>query len=267
MTSSPISINDSKATTGDESSFGFKQVKSDERQSMVNEVFDSVASRYDIMNDIMSMGLHHFWKEALAQKLAARPNWEIIDVAGGTGDIAMAIQRDIFHKYHDYADITICDINPNMLEVGRNRVIDKNIDLLQYFDFIAANAEEMPFESNSYDAYTIAFGIRNVTNRLAALKEAHRILRPCSQFICMEFCPNIIPAINSIYDKYSFNVIPAIGEKITGDKESYSYLVESIRKFPDADDFAAEMKQVGFENISYRKLSLGVVAIYSGWKI
>ncbi|MCG7393016.1 bifunctional demethylmenaquinone methyltransferase/2-methoxy-6-polyprenyl-1,4-benzoquinol methylase UbiE [Microvirga sp. ACRRW] len=248
--------------TDENTHFGFQSVPLGEKQDRVNEVFRSVASRYDLMNDLMSAGLHRLWKGDFVSTLRPpkdRP-FRHLDVAGGTGDIAFRI----LEAGGPQTKVTVLDINGEMLKVGAERAGDRYGDRI---DFVEANAEELPLESSTYDAYTIAFGIRNVPRIDAALREAHRVLKPGGRFLCLEFSKVDVPLIDKIYDAYSFNVIPRMGQMVTGDAESYQYLVESIRKFPPPAAFARMIEEAGFKRVTYRPLSAGVVAIHSGWKI
>ncbi len=239
--------------------FGFKTVDTEQKQGMVRDVFDRVASRYDIMNDLMSAGLHRVWKEEFVRGLRLPPHAKLLDVAGGTGDIAF---RSLRHYPH--TDVTLCDINAAMLNEGRKRAIDRNLLTPRW---VCGNAEALPFTDNSFDAYTIAFGIRNVTHIDKALAEARRVLKPGGRFHCLEFAPIDSIPLKALYDAYSFNLIPWIGEKVTGDGAPYQYLVESIRRFPKQADFAAMIERAGFSRVSYRSLNLGVVAIHQGWRL
>jgi len=253
-------------------SFGFRTVRAPEKAGLVRQVFNNVAERYDIMNDVMSGGLHRLWKKALVDHLAPRPGIKLLDVAGGTGDIAFRIHDRVKDRWPDAAvEITVCDINDRMLAVGRDRAIDSNRGLSlgpgRGISWISGDAERLPVPDQSYDAYTIAFGIRNVTHRARALHEAFRVLRPGGRFLCLEFSQVQAPVLDRIYDTYSFNVIPRMGQLIAGDADSYRYLVESIRRFPDARSFAAEIEQAGFSRVSHRLMTGGVVALHSGWRI
>ncbi len=256
--------NDPEETTH----FGFKTVEREAKQGMVRNVFDSVAQKYDIMNDVMSGGLHRLWKNDLIRSLQPDAGMRLLDVAGGTGDIAFRF-LDAAGKAAPSgkmpADVTVCDINTNMLEVGRDRAIDRGI--LNHIDWVTGNAEGLPFPDNSYDAYTIAFGIRNVTNIDKALSEALRVLKPGGRFLCLEFSRVDLPLLNSIYDSYSFHLLPEIGGMITGDRDSYQYLVESIRQFPPQEQFREMIEQAGFRRVSFRNMTGGIVALHSGWKI
>jgi len=251
------------ATEKGRASFGFKDVDVDAKQGMVNDVFHKVASRYDLMNDLMSAGLHRVWKDAMVSWLTPPRNrpFEVLDVAGGTGDVSFRIVE----RSHKSARATVCDINASMLEVGRERAQKRG--LAEHVTFIEGNAEELPFEDNRFDAYTIAFGIRNVPRIDQALREAHRVLKPGGRFLCLEFSDVDVPGLDKIYDFYSFNLIPAMGKAVAGDSESYRYLVESIRRFPHQERFAEMIRQAGFAKVSYRNLTGGIAAIHSGWKI
>ena len=245
--------------TSKDTHFGFKTVAEDEKAGLVRGVFDSVASRYDIMNDFMSAGLHRLWKNEMVGWLSPRNGWKILDVAGGTGDIAFRIKK------RAQCDVTVCDINAAMLEEGRNRAIDHNI--LQGIEWVCGDAENLPFDSDSRDAYTIAFGIRNVTHIDRALAEAYRVLKPGGRFLCLEFSHMPNETMQKMYDLYSFNVIPRLGQIIAGSAEPYQYLVESIRKFPKQEEFAEMIRVAGFGNVQYRNFTGGVVALHSGRKL
>lgn len=238
--------------------FGFKKVEEGKKASLVRGVFDSVASRYDVMNDLMSAGLHRLWKNEMVATLAPRAGQKILDVAGGTGDIAFRIR-----KRADCA-VTICDINWQMLREGKNRATNTN--QREGLEWVCGDAETLPIPSDSMDAYTIAFGIRNVTHIDKALAEANRVLKSGGKFLCLEFSHLPNENLQKLYDTYSFAAIPKIGKMVTGDGESYQYLVESIRKFPKQNDFVDMIKTAGFSNVAYRNLSQGIVAIHSGRK-
>lgn len=243
--------------------FGFSEVRLDEKQDLVDDVFHKVARRYDIMNDLMSGGLHRVWKDILVAKLrpGARPGFTHLDVAGGTGDVAFRIARAGGPK----TAVTVLDINGDMLEVGRER--GKKAGLDRQLSFIEANAEELPLPGNSFDAYTIAFGIRNVPRIDKALSEAYRVLKRGGRFLCLEFSHVEAEALAKIYEAYSFKVIPLVGRAVTGDAEPYRYLVESIRQFPRPENFAAMIEAAGFQRVEFTPLTGGVVAIHSGWKL
>lgn len=255
-----------KSDSEGSTSFGFRTVTTGEKAGLVRQVFSNVASRYDIMNDVMSGGLHRLWKTVLVDALKPRPGLRLIDVAGGTGDIAFRVQDRVRSRWPDgVADITVCDINDAMLSVGRDRALDSN--RLRGLTWICGDAENLPVPSGSFDAYTIAFGIRNVTRRERALAEAYRVLRPGGRFLCLEFSHVNLPLLDRLYDAYSFNVIPAMGQVIANDAESYRYLVESIRQFPGRRAFAREIQEAGFSRVTHRSLTGGVVALHSGWRI
>ena len=240
--------------------FGFQTIPESEKVSKVQNVFTSVASKYDIMNDVMSMGVHRIWKEAMMDWLAPKPGQKLLDVAGGTGDISFK-----FIKRSGAAHSTVLDITENMLLEGRKRA-EAN-QLVDSLNWIVGDAMSLPFADNSFDVYTISFGIRNVTQPQIALDEAFRVLRPGGRLMVLEFSQIPVPLAQKAYDLYSFNVIPVMGQLITNDRDSYQYLVESIRKFPDQETFLSMVQQSGFENASYRNLSFGIAVLHSGWKI
>src|SRR5882757_7449431 len=244
--------------------FGFKDVPLGDKQTLVNDVFHSVASRYDLMNDLMSGGLHRVWKDIMINALNPPKSdapFALLDVAGGTGDIAFRAAEAAGAGFR----ATVCDINSDMLDVGRNRAVTRHLD--QQVSFVEGNAEALAFGDRAFDAYTIAFGIRNVPRIDAALREAFRVLRPGSRFLCLEFSVADLPGLDRIYDMYSFNVIPAIGRAVTGDAESYRYLVESIRQFPKPNAFADMIREAGFSRVSHQAMSGGIVALHSGWRL
>ncbi len=244
--------------------FGFRTVPEAERQGLVNKVFASVAGRYDLMNDLMSGGLHRLWKRELITMLnaprGAHP-FKLLDVAGGTGDIAIRYARDSGTN----ATAVICDISPEMLDVGRRRIAEAGLDAR--ITCVEGNAEDLPFATGSFDAYTIAFGIRNVTHIDKALAEAYRVLKPGGRFLCLEFSQCQVPLLDRAYDFHSFEVIPRLGQWAAGDADSYRYLVESIRRFPNQETFANLSRKAGFARVSYRNLTGGIAAIHGGWKI
>lgn len=249
--------------SADTASFGFRPVDPGERQGLVNQVFARVADRYDLMNDLMSGGLHRLWKDDLIAWLAPpkRRAFRLLDVAGGTGDIAMRFLRA---AGPDGAAV-ICDISGEMMEAARRRI--EGMAFSQPLSFVQSNAEALPFPDRSFDAYTIAFGIRNVTGRARALTEAYRVLRPGGRFLCLEFSQVQAPFLDSVYEIYSFHVIPRLGEMVAGDRDAYQYLVESIARFPDQQSFAEEVRAAGFARVRYRNLTGGVAAIHSGWRL
>lgn len=238
--------------------FGFKEVDAKEHREGVNNVFSSVASNYDVMNDFMSMGLHRLWKREMVGQLAPTKYKKYLDVAGGSGDIS-------FRVWDKGADVTLTDINPDMLQVAKDRAIDKG--MLERLQFEVVNAEEMPFEDESFDISGIAFGIRNVTHIEQALGEFYRVLKPGGKFVCLEFSHIDNPVLAKMYDAYSFNVIPKVGGLVANDEDSYQYLVESIRQFPQAEDFQNMIADAGFVKTGYKKMNHGIVALHWGWKV
>eukprot|EP00943_MAST-04B_sp_MAST-4B-sp1_P003316 g3316.t1 len=274
--------------------FGFRDVDKNKKEDLVRDVFDSVADNYDVMNDLMSGTLHRYWKDEFVNTLHPLPNMQIIDVAGGTGDIAFRMhdmirkkaRREIIEKRGGDSDggktwgnndnksnkssgdkIIVCDINTEMLRVGESRAIKRGYDVTNNLNFVEGNAEKLPFDDNTFDAYTIAFGIRNVTNVDNALSEANRVLKPGGRFLCLEFSRVESDILRQLYDAYSFNVIPTVGEMVTKDRDSYQYLVESIRKFPDQQKFENMIKHAGFKFVTHRNFTNGVVAMHSGFKL
>jgi demethylmenaquinone methyltransferase/2-methoxy-6-polyprenyl-1,4-benzoquinol methylase len=258
-------MSDARTTAqgGMETSYGFRQVGEGEKQPLVNDVFHKVAERYDVMNDLMSAGLHRVWKNAMVTWLnpPRRPGWSVLDVAGGTGDIAFRIVEASDRN----AQATVLDINGSMLAVGQDRAVKRKLDT--HVNFVEANAEELPFENATFDAYTIAFGIRNVPRIDRALSEAYRVLKPGGRFLCLEFSDVEMPVLDKVYEAWSFNAIPQIGKIVAGDGEPYRYLVESIRKFPNQANFAAMIREAGFDRVTWRNYSGGIAALHSGWKL
>ena len=248
----------------DTTHFGFRDVPLHDKQGMVNDVFHSVARRYDLMNDLMSAGMHRLWKDAMVTALdpprSDRP-FALLDVAGGTGDIAFRAAKAAGYGFQ----ATVCDINTDMLAVGRERAEKALLD--DRVSFVEGNAEALGFADRSYDAYTIAFGIRNVPRIDRALSEAYRVLKPGSRFLCLEFSAVDVPGLDWLYDQFSFKVIPQLGRAVTGDAESYRYLVESIRKFPRPPAFAEMIRDAGFSRVTWQPLSGGIVALHSGWRL
>jgi demethylmenaquinone methyltransferase/2-methoxy-6-polyprenyl-1,4-benzoquinol methylase len=242
-------------------SFGYRDVPAAEKAGLVRRVFESVAPRYDLMNDFMSAGVHRLWKDAAVDVLNPRPGERFLDVAGGTGDIAFRIVR----KQGDRPDVTVCDINPAMLAVGRDRAVDRG--LVKGLTWTTGDAEDLPFPNSSFDAYSIAFGLRNVTDIDAALGEAHRVLKPGGRFVCLEFSRVSSRPLARLYEAYSERALPLLGRVIARDAESYRYLHESIRRFPPQPELADRMKQAGFANVGWRDMTLGVVALHTGWRI
>ncbi len=240
--------------------FGFSEVAEDEKAGMVHGVFSNVASKYDVMNDVMSGGVHRIWKDAMMDWLAPRSNQQLLDVAGGTGDIAFR-----FLKRAPGAGAVVLDMTESMLTEGRKRAEAEA--MAERLDWIVGDAMALPFEDNSFDVYTISFGIRNVTRIEDALSEAYRVLRPGGRLMVLEFSQLPNTAMQKAYDLYSFNVIPRMGQLIANDRDSYQYLVESIRKFPDQETFVAMIRDAGFEQVKYRNMTMGVAALHSGWKL
>jgi demethylmenaquinone methyltransferase/2-methoxy-6-polyprenyl-1,4-benzoquinol methylase len=240
--------------------FGFAEVRAEEKAGLVGGIFSRVARRYDLMNDLMSGGLHRLWKDTLVDDLRPRDGADYVDVAGGTGDIAFRI----LGRAPD-ARVTVSDINAEMLGVGRDRVTKRGF--VGEIDWVTADAERLPFPDCAADGVTIAFGLRNVTNRDRALAEMRRILKPGGRFLCMEFSRVAVPLLGQLYDRYSFNVVPWIGHIVTRDRDAYRYLVESIRRFPPQEELARLMRAAGLERVTWRNLSGGIVAIHSGWRI
>jgi demethylmenaquinone methyltransferase/2-methoxy-6-polyprenyl-1,4-benzoquinol methylase len=253
----PEAFPDNAATTH----FGFRDVPLRAKQAMVDDVFHSVANRYDLMNDLMSGGLHRAWKGALVSAVNPPKNraFSLLDLAGGTGDVAFRVLA----AGGPATRATVVDINPDMLEVGRARAAARGLAAT----FVEGNAETLPFADRSFDAVTIAFGIRNVPRIEAALREAHRVLAIGGRFLCLEFSTVDVPGLDALYDFYSFNVIPALGRAVTGDAEAYRYLVESIRQFPSPETFAELMRGAGLARVSFRPLTGGIVALHSGWRL
>ncbi|MEO1194594.1 MAG: bifunctional demethylmenaquinone methyltransferase/2-methoxy-6-polyprenyl-1,4-benzoquinol methylase UbiE [Pseudomonadota bacterium] len=240
--------------------FGEREVAEEEKAGLVHGVFTSVASRYDVMNDLMSAGIHRLWKDAMMDWLAPRSGQRLLDVAGGTGDIAFR-----FLGRAPGATAVVCDLTESMLNEGAARAEAQS--RMNDIDWVVGDAMALPFEDASFDVYTISFGIRNVTRPEVALAEAFRVLRPGGRLMVLEFSQLPNPGLQKAYDLYSYNVIPALGQAVTGDRDSYQYLVESIRKFPDQDTFAAMIRTAGFDQVKYRNMTQGVACLHSGWKI
>lgn len=239
--------------------FGFQDINISEKNSLVRNVFNSVAPNYDLMNDLMSGGIHRLWKNVLISRLKPQKNMQLIDVGGGTGDLAFKFLQN------GGKDVVIADINEEMLKIGRDRALNQG--LITNPIWINGNAEQLPFEDASFDAYITAFCLRNVTHLDKALREAYRLLKPGGHFLCLEFSKVILPALSELYDTYSFKILPLIGEIVTKDRDSYQYLAESIRLFPPQGAFTSLIKQAGLEQISYQNLSGGIAAIHSAWKV
>jgi demethylmenaquinone methyltransferase/2-methoxy-6-polyprenyl-1,4-benzoquinol methylase len=252
------------AAGGEQTHFGYQNVSLEDKQGRVDDVFHSVARRYDLMNDLMSGGLHRAWKDALVT--AVNPpksdrNFHVLDLAGGTGDVAFRIVDAGGHGTR----VTVYDINADMLEAGRERAAARGLDGVVTFE--QGNAEQLTYADRSFDCVTIAFGIRNVPRIERALDEAYRVLKIGGRFLCLEFSSVDVPGIDALYELYSFQVIPRVGELVTGDRDAYQYLVESIRKFPKAKAFARMVEAAGFRRVSFTPMTGGVVALHSGWRL
>ena len=247
---------DSKNTTH----FGYREVPTHEKSSLVASVFRSVAPKYDLMNDVMSFGLHRLWKRFTIAQASIQSGQKILDVASGTGDLAKAFSRLVGAD----GKVIMTDINEAMLAVGRDRLADEGI--IGNIECVQADAECLPFASNDFDCVTIAFGLRNVTDKLAALRSMYRVLKPGGKLLILEFSHPPLPLLNQVYDAYSFNIIPKLGELIANDRESYQYLVESIRKHPHQETLKDMMQEAGFEDVDYFNLTGGIVALHKGWK-
>jgi demethylmenaquinone methyltransferase/2-methoxy-6-polyprenyl-1,4-benzoquinol methylase len=240
-------------------SFGFRDVPETEKATLVRAVFDNVAPKYDLMNDLMSVGIHRLWKREMVEQLRPRADKMLLDVGGGTGDIAFRF-RD-----RGGGPVVVCDINSDMLEVGRDRAIDGNH--MAGVDWVCGDAENLPVADSSVDAYSIAFCMRNVTRIDAALEEARRVLKPGGYFLCLEFSKVGLPLLQRIYDIYSFNVLPWLGANVAGDRDAYVYLAESIRRFPDQESYAKRIAAAGFEHVKVRNLSGGIAALHGAWRL
>jgi demethylmenaquinone methyltransferase/2-methoxy-6-polyprenyl-1,4-benzoquinol methylase len=249
---------------GSETHFGYQSISFEEKQGRVDDVFHSVARRYDLMNDVMSAGLHRAWKDALVSAVNPPKStraFKLLDLAGGTGDIAFRVADAGGPNTH----VTVCDINAEMLAVGAERAEKRGLEGLVAFE--QGNAEELGYADRTFDCATIAFGIRNVPRIERALSEAYRVLKIGGRFLCLEFSAVDVPGLDRLYELYSFQAIPRIGAMVTGDREAYQYLVESVRKFPRPKIFAGMIERAGFRRVSFRPLSGGIVALHSGWKL
>ena len=249
-------VSDSEKTTH----FGYSEVPEGEKAGRVRGVFTSVASKYDVMNDLMSGGIHRLWKDAMMDWLAPRGGQRLLDVAGGTGDISFRFLRRAGHGH-----ATVLDLTEGMLVEGQRRA--EAASMSGSLDWVVGDAMALPFDDNTFDVYTISFGIRNVTRPEDALAEAYRVLKPGGRLMVLEFSRVPNPGLRAMYDAYSFNVIPRIGQVVTGDRDSYQYLVESIRRFPDQETFLSMIRTAGFGNAAYRNLTMGVACLHSGWKL
>ncbi len=253
----------SRATdkASEKTDFGYREVAVGEKSQLVRGVFDSVAGRYDLMNDLMSGGIHRLWKREFVDRLNPRPGETVLDVAGGTGDIAFGIHE----RRGEATSVIVCDITQAMVEVGRDRAIDRGF--LRGIEFLCGDAEKLPIANASIDAYSIAFGLRNVTHIDAALAEARRVLKPGGRFFCLEFSHIVLPVLARLYDFYSFQILPRIGALVVGNRDAYQYLVESIRRFPAQAELVDRIEAAGLERARYRNLSGGIAAIHSAWRL
>ncbi len=240
--------------------FGYETVKTDDKVEKVAEVFHSVASKYDMMNDVMSMGVHRLWKRLTIEKSGVRRGHHVLDLAGGTGDLTIKFSKMVGES----GQVILSDINDSMLKVGRARLLDKGI--VGNVEYVQANAECLPFPDNSFDCITIAFGLRNVTDKDAALASMFRVLKPGGRLLILEFSKPIAPGLSPLYDFYSFNILPFMGKLIANDSESYRYLAESIRMHPDQETLKGMMVNAGFERCDYSNLTGGIVALHRGFK-
>ena len=240
--------------------FGYEQVPAADKARRVRAVFDSVATRYDLMNDLMSAGVHRLWKRFALEQTGLRPGQMALDVAGGTGDLAAGMAR----RVGDTGLVVLSDINPAMLAVGRNRMLD--LGLMRNLRFSIADAERLPFADESFDCVTIGFGLRNVTDKPAALASMRRVLKPGGRLLVLEFSRPVVPGLKPIYDVYSFNIRPWLGRRVADDSDSYRYLAESIRRFPDQETLRGMMRDAGLENCRYHNLSGGIVALHKGYR-
>ncbi len=248
---------------GAEADFGFRRVPEEAKAPLVRSIFDSVASRYDLMNDLMSFGIHRRWKAEMVAWLNPRQGQRLLDVAGGTGDVALLALPRLAPAAG--GAVIVCDANAQMLEVGRARAIDDGV--LAGIEWVGGDAEALPFADRSFDLYTIAFGLRNVTRPERALAEARRVLKPGGRFLCLEFTPTVTPLLQPLYDLYSFGVLPLLGQIVTGDREAYAYLVESIRRFPAQSELSELIAAAGLGRPKYRNLTGGVAALHSAWRL
>lgn len=247
--------------TKKETHFGYKTVEESEKEGLVAGVFDSVASKYDIMNDVMSFGIHRIWKKIAMQHTGLKPGDQALDVAGGTGDLTMQMSRQVGPT----GKVIISDINASMLEEGRKRLLDKGYG--GNIEFVEANAENLPFADNSFDCIAIAFGLRNVTHQDKALQSMYRVLKPGGRLLILEFSKPATPLLGKVYDLYSFSILPKMGKVIANDEKSYRYLAESIRMHPDQETLKQMMQQAGFERCTYHNMTGGIVALHKGFKL
>jgi demethylmenaquinone methyltransferase/2-methoxy-6-polyprenyl-1,4-benzoquinol methylase len=249
--------------TSGRTDFGFRQVLENEKAPLIRAIFDSVAARYDLMNDLMSAGIHRWWKDELVGQLKPRAGQVLLDVAGGTGDIALRALPRLTGAAEGGA--VVCDVSESMLAIGRARALDQGI--LTGIEWVCADAERLPVADRSVDLYTVGFGLRNVTHIDRALAEARRVLKPGGRFLCLEFTPEITPFLQPLYDLYSFRIVPFLGRVVTGDRDAYSYLVESIRRFPRQSELAEMIAGAGLDQVKFRNLTGGVAALHSAWRL
>ncbi len=258
---------DGSNAAGEETDFGFRRVAEPAKAPLVRAVFNSVAERYDLMNDLMSAGIHRWWKSEMVALLNPRPGQRLLDVAGGTGDVARRALPRL--ATGGSGAVVVCDANRQMLEIGRARALDDGI--LAGIEWLCGDAEALPFADRSFDLYTIAFGLRNVTRIGGALAEARRVLKPGGRFVCLEFtptmAPTVAPLLQPLYDIYSFQVLPLLGQIVTGNRDAYAYLVESIRRFPPQGELAGLIAAAGLDRAKYRNLTGGIAALHSAWRL
>jgi demethylmenaquinone methyltransferase/2-methoxy-6-polyprenyl-1,4-benzoquinol methylase len=245
--------------------FGFRRVPEGQKAPLIRAVFESVAERYDLMNDLMSAGIHRWWKSEMVALLKPRPGQRLLDVAGGTGDIALRALPHLTQSEAAEGGAVICDVSEAMLAIGRARALDQGI--LTGIEWLCADAERLPVADRSVDLYTIGFGVRNVTHIEEALAEARRVLKPGGRFLCLEFTPEITPFLQPLYDLYSFQIVPLLGQVVTGDRDAYAYLVESIRRFPRQSELAEMISRAGLDQVKFRNLTGGVAALHSAWRL
>lgn len=245
----------------DKTHFGYQTVDKQEKKALVGAVFDSVAERYDVMNDLMSLGIHRLWKRITINQTGVRVGQSVLDLAGGTGDLAMKLSE----RAGDSGRVVLADINESMVSVGRDRMIDRGI--VNNLHYTLADAEQLPFKQGSFDCITMAFGLRNVTDKQRALESMFSVLRPGGRLLVLEFSKPVLPLLSKAYDTYSFTALPALGKLVAGDSESYRYLAESIRKHPDQQTLMEMMQQAGFERCDYQNMTGGVVALHKGFKL
>ncbi len=244
----------------------YRHLPAAQKASVVRAVFDSVAPRYDLMNDLMSGGIHRWWKAEMVAALKPRPGQYLIDVAGGTGDVAIrALRKLVPDAAAGGGGAVVCDVNQHMIDIGRARALDRGI--LSGLEWLVAAAEHLPFADRSFDLYTTAFGLRNVTELEAALAEARRVLKPGGRFLCLEFTPEVAPLLQPLYDFFSFLIVPTLGQIVAGDRDAYTYLVESIRGFPRQSELAKLIADAGLEQVRYRNLTGGIAALHSAWRL